>query len=100
MRRKASGTACTTRRLVTMNLTFGGAGASGCGDWVNASNDPSVPNCVYLIRAEQRYGNGDGIYTLDEQLNASNALYYANQAAPTYFYGAGTQLRLGVEFTF
>ena len=83
-----------------MNLTFGGAGASGCGDWVNSSNDPSVPNCIYLIRAEQRYGNGDGIYTLDEQLNASNALYYANQAAPTFFYGAGTQLRLGVEWSF
>ncbi len=50
---------------------------------------PSVPNCVYLIRAEERYGNGDHIYTLAEQLNASNALYYANQAAPTFFYGAG-----------
>ena len=59
-----------------------------------------IRDSIYLIRAEQRYGNGDGIYTLDEQLNASNAFYYANQAAPTYFYGAGTQLRLGVEFTF
>ena len=83
-----------------MNLTFGGAGATGCGDWVNASNAASVPNCVYLIRAEERYGNGDGIYTVEEQLNASNALYFANQAAPNFFYGAGTQLRLGVEFTF
>ncbi len=83
-----------------MNLQFGGAGAAGCGAWVNSSNDPSVPNCVYLIRAEQRYGNGDGLYTVEEQLNASNAFYYANQAAPTYFYGQGTQLRLGVEFTF
>jgi hypothetical protein len=83
-----------------VNLTFGGAGTSGCGDWVNGANDPSVPNCVYLIRAEERYGNGDGIFTLDEQLNASNANYYAVQAAPTFFYGAGTQLRLGVEFTF
>jgi len=83
-----------------MNLTFGGAGTSGCGDWVNSSNAASVPNCVYLIRAEERYGNGDHIYTLAEQLNASNALYYANQAAPTFFYGQGTALRLGVEFTF
>jgi hypothetical protein len=83
-----------------VNLTFGGAGASGCSTWVNGGNEPSVPNCVYLIRAEQRYGNGDGIFTLDEQLNASNANYYAIQAAPTFFYGAGTQLRLGVEFTF
>jgi hypothetical protein len=83
-----------------LNLRFGDAGASGCGDWVNASNVNSVPNCVYLVRAEQRYGNGDGIYTLQEQLNASNALYFANQAAPTFFYGQGTALRLGVEFTF
>ena len=84
----------------TMDLTFGGAGASGCADWVNGANAPSVPNCVYLIRAEQRYGNGDGIFTVAEQLRVSNALYYASLAAPTYFYGAGTQLRLGVEFTF
>ena len=84
----------------TVNLRFGGSGAGGCGDWVNSSNVPSVPNCVYLIRAEQRYGNGDGLYTVAEQLNASNALYYANQAAPTFFYGQGTALRLGVEFTF
>ncbi len=55
---------------------------------------------MYLVRAEQRFGNGDGMYTVAEQLNASNALYYANQAAPTYFYGAGTWLRLGVEFSF
>ncbi len=83
-----------------MDLTFGGAGHAGCAGWVNSGNTPSVPNCMYLVRAEQRYGNGDGIYTVAEQLNASNALYYANQAAPTYFYGAGTWLRLGVEFSF
>ncbi len=83
-----------------MNLTFGGAGAGGCADWVNASNAASVPNCVYLSRAEQRYGNGDGIYSLQEQRNASDALYFSNQAAPTFFYGQGTALRLGVEFTF
>ena len=61
---------------------------------------PSVPNCVYLSRAETRWGNGDGIFTLAEQIRASNALYYAGTAAPTYFYGAGTQLRLGVEWSF
>jgi hypothetical protein len=36
---------------------------------------PSAANCVYLIRAEQRYGNGDGTYTVEEQTNAINALY-------------------------
>ncbi len=59
-----------------------------------------MPNCIYLSRAEQRWGNGDGIFTLEEQLQASSAFYYTTGAAPTFFYGAGTQLRLGVEFTF
>ena len=59
-----------------------------------------VPNCVYLSRAEARWGNGNGIFTLPEQLRASNALYFANLAAPTFFYGAGTQLRLGIELNF
>ncbi len=84
----------------SLNLTFGGAGRSGCSEWVNLGNMPSVPNCIYLLRAEQRWGNGDGIFTLAEQLRASSALYYTAGAAPTYFYGAGSQLRLGVEFTF
>ena len=30
---------------------------------------------MYLIRAEQRYGNGDHLFTIDEQTNAINALY-------------------------
>ena len=84
----------------SLDLTFGGARASGCGDWTNQGNVPSVPNCIYLSRAEQRWGNGDGVFTLPEQLRASNAMYYATTAAPTYFYGAGTQLRLGIELSF
>jgi hypothetical protein len=84
----------------SLDLRFGGARASGCDTWTNLDNVPSVPNCIYLSRAEQRWGNGDGRFTLAEQLRASNALYYAATAAPTYFYGAGTQLRLGVELGF
>ena len=30
---------------------------------------------MYLIRAEQRFGNGDHLFTIDEQSNAINALY-------------------------
>ncbi len=84
----------------SLDLTFGGAGASGCGGWVDTNSDVAVPNCVSLIRAEQRWGNGDGILTLAEQAAASDALYYSNGRAPYAFYGAGTQLRLGVEFNF
>ena len=84
----------------SLDLTFGGAGSSGCASWITLNNEPSVPNCVYLARAEQRWGNGDGVFTQEEQLQASSAFYYTNWAAPTLFYGPGTQLRLGVEFTF
>ena len=84
----------------SLDLTFGGAGASGCGGWVDTNSDVAVPNCISLIRAEQRWGNGDGILTLAEQAAASDALYYSNGRAPYAFYGAGTQLRLGVEFNF
>ena len=84
----------------SLDLTFGGALAGGCGSWTNQNNVPSVPNCVYLSRAEQRWGNGDGVFTLAEQLRASNAMYYGAIAAPAYFYGAGTQLRLGIELGF
>ena len=34
---------------------------------------------MYLIRAEERYGNGDHIYTVEEQTNAINALYDAGR---------------------
>ena len=30
---------------------------------------------MYLIRAEQRFGNGDGIYTVAEQTRAFNSYY-------------------------
>ena len=58
-----------------MDLRFGGAVASGCGNWVDAQFTPTAPNCVYLIRAEERYGNGDHIFTIAEQLAASTASY-------------------------
>ena len=43
------------------------------------SRAPAAANCVYLIRAEERYGNGDHVYTVDEQTNAINALYDAGR---------------------
>ena len=35
----------------------------------------SAPNCIYLQRTEQRYGDGDGIFTVSEQTRAVDALY-------------------------
>jgi hypothetical protein len=56
-------------------------------------------DCVALNRAEARYGNGDGLFTLDEQRRAVAAwwdLAYGSQ----YFYGPPRRIRLGIELTF
>ena len=52
-----------------IDLRFGGArSAAGCGNWVSTrATILTAPNCVYLIRAEERYGNGDHIFTIAEQ---------------------------------
>ncbi len=46
-------------------------------EWLSGGGLPAAPNCVYLIRAEERYGNGDHVFDLDEQRRASDALYAA-----------------------
>ncbi len=82
-----------------MDLRFGGAVASGCGDWVNQGNEPEVPNCVYLIRAEERYGNGDHVFDLAEQRRASDAAYASNRGL-FVFTDTPRRLRVGVEISF
>ena len=81
-----------------IDLTFQGAGASGCGGWVT-SNGPAVPNCVYLVRTEQRYGDGDGLYTVDEQTRAFTA-YYGSFRGQNFFTDAPRRIRFGLEVNF
>ncbi len=85
--------------LGSMDLRFGGAVASGCGKWLNQGGEPAVPNCVYLIRAEERYGNGDHVFDLAEQRRASAAAYAATRGLFA-FTGAPRQLRIGIEINF
>ena len=83
----------------SIDLRFSGAGTGGCGTWTNKSGESAAPNCIYLIRGEQRYGDGDGIFSEQEQIRANDALYYVfrNQAS---FTGAPRQVRLGLEVNF
>jgi len=83
----------------TLDLSFGGQGTGGCGAWVDQSGNSATPNCIYLIRAEQRYGNGDGLFTVAEQTRASDALYNAFRGLSN-FTGMGRQVRLGLEVNF
>ncbi len=75
----------------------------GCGNWQGrntAADFSSGPvDCVLLERAEARYGNGDGVFTLAEYTAAFNA-YYSLQNAPSRFYGPGRRIRLGMQLSF
>ena len=73
-----------------------------CRNWQgsNSGNFASGPvDCVLLERAEQRFGNGDGVFTASEYGKAFTAWYdLAN--APYRFYGPGRRIRVGLEVSF
>jgi hypothetical protein len=66
---------------------------------LSSKNRPAAANCMYLIRAEQRFGDGDGEFTVDEQTNAINALYDAGRGEQLQL-GVGRRARLGFELNF
>jgi hypothetical protein len=84
-----------------IDLSFGGAAdpRASCGGWVTSDGDPNPVNCVYLIRAEERFGDGDHIFTLEEQQRASMASYLTGRGHNS-FYGAPRRVRLGFEINF
>ena len=83
-----------------IDLTFTGSDRStGCNQWVSSKNNPAAANCIYLIRAEERFGNGDHIYTIDEQSAAIDALYDAGRGEQTQT-APGRRARLGIEVNF
>jgi hypothetical protein len=82
----------------TIDLSFGGVTnpRAACGSWTNAAGTPSVPNCMYLIGAEERWGNGDHLFSPAEQTRASDALYNVARGLQN-FTGPGRRLRIGLE---
>jgi hypothetical protein len=70
-----------------------------CAGWVSSKNRPAAANCIYLIRAEQRYGNGDSVFSVDEQTSAINGLYDAARGEQQHL-GIGRRARLGFEINF
>jgi len=68
-----------------------------CGTWTGTSAGPV--DCVVLRQVEARFGNGDGVYSLDEQTKALNA-FYGRFLGPQVFYGAPRQVRVGFELNF
>ena len=75
----------------------------GCGNWQGQNSSPDFSSgpvdCVLLERAEARYGNGDGKFTLPEYTAAFTA-YYNLQNAQSRFYGPGRRIRIGAQLSF
>ncbi|HXJ30776.1 MAG TPA: TonB-dependent receptor [Gemmatimonadales bacterium] len=68
-----------------------------CGTWTGTNAGPV--DCVVLRQVEARFGNGDGVYSLDEQTKVLNA-FYERFRGPHTFYGQGRQVRVGFELNF
>ncbi len=85
----------------SIDLAFDGLAdpRQGCDGWVTADGVPASPNCVYLIRAEERYGDGDHVFDVSEQRRASDALYTLIRGVHN-FTGAPRRVRLGLELNF
>jgi hypothetical protein len=85
----------------TIDLTFAGVPdpRTGCGTWLRNDGQSASPNCVYLIRAEERFGNGDHLFTQAEQLRANDALYAVYRGVSS-FTGQPRQVRFGLEVNF
>ncbi|MBE0591784.1 MAG: TonB-dependent receptor [Gemmatimonadales bacterium] len=81
------------RSVGAMDLT---SIASTCPGWAGGGGTTA---CVMLQRTEQRFGNGDGIYDVEEQTAAVRAYYDLNNA-PQTFYGTGRLIRLGLQLQF
>jgi hypothetical protein len=98
---EATASGVTVSEDGTIDLTFGGIDdpRQGCGNWVTTDGVPAAPNCVALIRAEQRFGNGDGLYDITEQRRASDALYNTIRGEHN-FTGEPRRMRFGVEVNF
>lgn len=73
-----------------------------CATWAGRSTSSQAVaasgpvDCVMLVRAEQRFGNGDGIFTKSEYTRAFSA-WYNLAHAPYQFYGQGRRIRVGLE---
>ncbi len=70
-----------------------------CASWRTTGGNPSPPTCYFFRKGEQRHGDGDGIYTLEEQRRASD-LARINTFHISRFAGTGRRVRLGMEVNF
>jgi hypothetical protein len=85
----------------SIDLSFGGSTnpTASCGPWVTVDKKAGAPNCIYLIRTEERYGNGDHKFDASEQRRAWEGMYNLVRGIHN-FTGAPRRMRLGFEVNF
>lgn len=86
------------RRATDGALILPGSDAE-CATWRNRNGLAAPPTCYFFRKGEQRFGNGDGIYTIEEQRAASD-LSRAQTFHISRFAGAPRRVRLGMEVNF
>ncbi|MES2305485.1 MAG: TonB-dependent receptor [Gemmatimonadota bacterium] len=72
---------------------------AGCANYADASGNSAGPSCYYYRKSEQRFGNGDGVYTLAEQRRASDNNQLGNYHVSRFAF-AGRTVRFGMEVNF
>jgi hypothetical protein len=80
------------RQVDAMDLRTPGV----CSGW---NGQGGAIGCVMLQRAELRFGNGDGVYDVEEQTAAITDLYNTGNS-PAALLGAGRIIRVGVQLQF
>jgi hypothetical protein len=98
---EAAGNGITIAADSAIDLSFGDAPdpRTGCAGWITVDGDPGSPNCIYMIRTEERFGNGDHIFDVGEQRAASDAMYNLVRGIHN-FTGTPRRMRLGLEINF
>jgi hypothetical protein len=83
----------------SIDLSFGGQGHQGCSGYASPEG---AADCMSLVRTEERFGNGDGVFTIQEQHAAAGAAYnsYTGRGRRSRFLAQGRTLRLGLELNF
>jgi hypothetical protein len=77
------------------------ANATTLSDRVIADWPENEVNRYMLARAEERFGNGDGVFTVEEQTNAWGTYFnYASNGSAWRMRTSNQSLRLGLEFIF
>ncbi|MGD8497100.1 MAG: hypothetical protein PVF05_13070, partial [Gemmatimonadales bacterium] len=67
---------------------------------IAAESTDNAFNTYMLLRAEQRFGNGDGIFTVEEQTKAFGQVYENNFGVNSRFRTSDQLMRLGLRLAF